>query len=347
MKKQLHTTLLGLFIFLILSCFVVVADTAKTTTSEIKYQRFFSRDPEGRKYHRFLLSPTPEELIYVTRLKAEANIDDTPEKETLVLILVYMRANLYEEGWMQGYGESWIQAFLFIAEADTKAKLPKKKDAFKFFDAGKPALDVPAAKAIKLQNPSFVFAQPPADTFKSRDLSFRLVDLTGDGTLDVWIESIYGVAVVSFQNGEFKEIFSAYTIPTDQEAEYVDLDDNGSCEIKIPYSIQIEGMPGVPYLPWMSLYEWDGTTYTLNNEKFYAGNNDYFIPLLSQYNYQLLRHGEIINLLEPYKFYLGLVSYYRSGVKPGGLQWVVEHGRNEHYIQAAKSILKKFLPEEK
>ncbi len=342
MKKHLQTTLLGLFIFLILSCFAVNADTAKTTASEVKYERY----PESRKYHRFLLSPTPEELIYVTRMKADANIDDTPEKETIVLILVYMRAHPRYKSW-RTYGDSWIQAFLFIAETDTKEKLPKKKDAFKFFDAGKPALDVPAAKAIELHNPPFVFTQPPEDVFKSRDLSFRLIDLTGDGTLDVWIDSIYGVAVVSFQNGEFKEIFSSYTIPTDQEAEYVDLDDNGSCEIKIPYSIQIEGMPGVPYLPWMSLYEWDGTTYTLNNEKFYAGNNDYFIPLLSQYNYQLLRHGEIINLLEPYKFYLGLVSYYRSGVKPGGLQWVVEHGRNEHYIQAAKSILKKFPPEEK
>ena len=66
MKKQLQTTLLGLFIFLILSCFVVNADTAKTTTSEVKYQRY----PESQKYHRFLLSPTPEELIYVTRTES-------------------------------------------------------------------------------------------------------------------------------------------------------------------------------------------------------------------------------------------------------------------------------------
>ena len=33
----------------------------------------------------------------------------------------------------------------------------------------------------------------------------RLVDLTGDGTLDVWVEqAYYGVVVISFQNGEFK-----------------------------------------------------------------------------------------------------------------------------------------------
>ena len=340
MKKHLQTTLLGLFIFLILSCFTVNADPSKTTTSGVKYQRY----PESRKYHRFLLSPTPEELIYVTRMKADANIDDTPEKETIVLILVYMRARSRYAGW-KTYGDSWTQAFLFIAETDTKEKLPKKKDAFKFFDAGKPPLDVPAAKPIELRNPPFVFTEPPEDALKSRDLSFRLADLTGDGTLDVWIESIYGVAVVSFQNGEFKEIFSCYTIPTDQEAEYVDLDDKGSCEIKIPYSIQIEGIPGAPYLPWISLYEWDGTTYTLNNEKFYADNNDYFIPLLSQYNYQLLRHGEIINLLDPYRFYLGLVHYYRGNKAPSDLQWIVERGRNEHYIQAAESILKK-LPSE-
>ena len=263
MKKYLQTILFGLLILLILSCFGLNADTSKTTTSEVKYQRY----PESRKYHQFLLSPTPEELIYVTRLKAEANIDDTPEKETIVLILVYMRARSRYEGW-KTYGDSWTQAFLFIAETDTKEKLPKKKDAFKFFDAGKPALDVPAAKAIELQNPRFVFTQPPEDAFKSRDLSFKVVDLTGDGTLDVWIESVYGVAVVSFQNGEFKEIFSCYTIPTDHESEYVDLDNNGSCEIKIPYSIQIESIPGAPYLPWISLYEWDGTTYTLNNELY-------------------------------------------------------------------------------
>ena len=339
MKKHLQTTLFGLLILLILSCFGLNADTSKTTTSEVKYQRY----PESQKYHRFLLSPTPEELIYVTRMKAEANIDDTPEKETIVLILVYMRARSRYEGW-KTYGDSWTQAFLFIAETDTKEKLPKKKDAFKFFDAGKPALDVPAAKAIELQNPRFVFTQPPEDAFKSRDLSFKVVDLTGDGTLDVWIESVYGVAVVSFQNGEFKEIFSCYTIPTDHESEYVDLDDNGSYEIKIPYSIQIEGIPGVPYLPWISLYEWDGTTYTLNNEKFYADNNDYFIQLLGQYNYQLLRHGEIINLLDPYRFYLGLVHYYRGSETPVHLKWVVEHGKKDDYIQAAESILKKLSP---
>lgn len=346
MKKNIQNTLFGLAILLILPALVPVnADTSKTTTSEVKYQRYFSRDPEGRKYHRFLRSPTPEELIYVTRLKADANVDDTPENETIVLILVYMRANTHEDGWMQGYSETWLQAFLFIAETDIKAKVPKKKDAFKFFDAGKPALDVPAAKPIELQNPSFVFTQPPEDAFKSRDLSFKLVDLTGDGTLDVWIESIYGVAVVSFQNGEFKEIFSCYTIPTDHEATYVDLDDNGSCEIKIPYGIQIERIPGAPYLPWISLYEWDGTTYTLNNEKFYADNNDYFIQLLGQYNYQLLRHGEIINLLDPYRFYLGLVHYYRGSKAPSDLQWIIEHGKMDNYIQAAESILKK-LPSE-
>ena len=47
-------------------------------------------------------------------------------------------------------------------------------------------LEVPA-KTIALHDPPFVLKQPTNTTF-------RLVDLTGDGTLDVWVESAYGVA---------------------------------------------------------------------------------------------------------------------------------------------------------
>ena len=342
MKQPLQTTLLGLAVSLILSCFAANADTAKTTTPEIEYQRYYSGDPEGRKYHPLLLSPIPEELIYRPLLTATANIDDTPEKETVVLILVYMKTLPRDDGWMRAHGASWLQAFLFITEADTKAKGLKRKDAFKFFDAGAPALDVPAAKSIELRNPPLVFVQSPEDAFKSRDISFKLVDLTGDGTLDVWIESIYGVAAVSFQNGEFREIFNSYTIAGPlPDADYVDLDNDGIYEIKIPYSIQIQGFPGAPYLPWISLYEWDGTTYILNNERFYAENNDYLIQLLGQYNYLLLRHGHLMEQSEIHRFYLGLVYYYRGNKSPSDLEWILKHAKTDDYIQVAKSLLGK------
>ena len=349
MKRPLQTTLLALCISLMLGSFAVNADTSKTTNSEIQYQRYSSR--EGQKYHRFLLSPTPEELRYRTQMTAIANVDDTPEKETIALIFVYMRT--------LSNNNNWLQAFIFIAEADTEAKMPKKKEAFKFFDAGKPALDVPAAKAVELHNPPFVFTEPPEDVLKSNTATFRLVDLTGDGILDIWIEFSYAVAVISFQNGEFKEVFSCYTVPgLLPDAKYVDLDDDGIYEIKIPYSIPIDDIPGAPDLPWVSLYEWDGTDYIFNNRRFYAENDESLIRLLSEYNYMLLRHGSIINRCETYKFYLGLVhSYRRSKITFSSvsnkliyhheqdkilseLQWILEHGKNENYIQAIKSIWK-------
>ena len=88
--------------------------------------------------------------------------------------------------------------------------------------------------------------------------------------------------------------------------------------------------------------------------------------LLNGYNYMLLRHGSIINLCETYKFYLGLVHYYRQseisfssvaneliryhyygqGGMPLELQWILEHGQNQDYIQAIKSISKSPPPQE-
>ena len=351
MKPHLQTTLLAVFIFLILSAFPVVnADTAKTTNSEIRYQRYSWRG--GQKYHRFLPTPAPKGLSYETLLKATANIDDTPERESVVLMLLNVPTTQYYP-----FAGKWVQAFLLIAD-ETEAGVQKKKDLFKFFDSGVYDLEVPA-KPIELQSPTFVFTEPPKDVLKSRDVAFRLVDLTGDGILDIWVKSNFAIAVISFQNGEFKVVFSCYTVPgLLPDAEYVDLDSDGTYEIKIPYSIPIDDVPGAPNLPWMSLYEWNGTDYVLNNAKFYAENDEFLIRLLSEYNYTLLRHGSIINLCETYKFYLGLAHAYRrskitfSSVAneliryhdqdgmPSELQWILEHGKNEDYIQAIKSIWK-------
>ncbi|MXV75983.1 VCBS repeat-containing protein [Candidatus Poribacteria bacterium] len=334
MKRFLQTTL---FISLILSCFAVNADTPKTTTSKVTYRRY--KPYQEQQYHRFLTIPAPKGLRYDTRMAATANIDDTPEKETVVLMLV----DIYVDVARYRYVGEWVQAFLLIA--NTEAEELQQKALFKLYDTGTHALEIPAAKSIELQTPPLVFAQPPKDALQSL-AAFELVDLTGDGTLDVWFESSYGVAVISFQNGEFKEIFSSYTIPgLLSDAEYVDLDNDGIYEIKIPYSIHIEGVPGAPHLEWMSLYEWDGNTYILNNEKFYTESNEFLIQLLGAFNYQMLRHGDIIYQCETYRFYLGLVHHYRGSETPVDLKWIVEHGKKDNYIQAAESILKK-LPSE-
>ena len=333
MKKHLQTTLLGFTISLILSSLVVNAEPPKTTTPEVKYRRY--KPYQEQQYHRFLNAPAPKGLRYNTRIAATANINDTPEKETVALMLVDIYVNVARDKY---FGE-WVQAFLLIA--DTEAAEPQEKALFKLYDTGRHALEVPAAKSIELQNPALVFAQPPKDVLQSH-AAFELVDLTGDGILDVWVESTYGVVVISFQNGEFKEIFSCYTVPGFlSDAEYVDLDKDGTYEIKIPYSIHIEDVPGAPHLEWISLYEWDGNAYILNNERFYAENDDFLIGLLSEYNYQMLRHGDIIYQCETYRFYLGLVSYYRGSEAPVDLKWILEHGKKDNYIQAAESILKK------
>ena len=358
MAKYIQPLLFGLSIWLILNSWTVSADTATPKTSEIRYQRYSWR--EGGKYHRFFPATAPQGLSYNTQLKAAANIDDTPDRESVVLMLLNVPTTQYYP-----FAGKWVQAFLLIAD-ETEAGVLKKKAFFKLFDSGTHALEVPAAKSIELQSPAFVFTEPPKDALKSRAAAFRLVDLTGDGTLDIWVEFGYAVAVISFQDGEFKVVFSCYTVPgLLPNAEYVDLDNNGTCEIKIPYSIPVDDVPGAPNLPWVSLYEWDGTDYVLNNRKFYADNDEFLIRLLNEYNYMLLRHGSIINLCETYKFYLGLVHYYRQSEisfssvaneliryhdygqdgMPSELQWILEHGKDEDYIQAIKSIWKSSPPQ--
>lgn len=353
MKRHLQTTLLALCISLIPSPFAVNADTSKTPNAEVQYQRYAWR--EGRKYHRFLPATRPEGLSYSTELKATANIDDSLGRESVVLMLLDVPTIQYYP-----FSGKWVQAFLLIAD-ETQGAVPKKKAFFKLFDSGEHALEVPSAKSIELQSPAFVFTEPPKDALKSRAATFRLVDLTGDGILDIWVEFGYAVAVISFQQGEFQAIFNRYTVPgLLPDAEYVDLDNDGRYEIKIPYSISVDEVPGAPDLPWVSLYEWDGTDYVLNNAKFYAENDEFLIRLLTEYNYMLLRHGSIINLCETYKFYLGMVHAYRRGKvtfssvanelirhhrysqggMPSELQWILEHGKNEDYIQAIKSIWK-------
>ena len=291
----------------------------------------------GQKYHRFLGNPQPEKFsfAYSTRLKAIANIDDTPEKETIVLMV----AQTSEGG--ADWGQ-WSQAFLLIAEADTEIDaLPKKKDLFKLFAAWSYPWDAPA-KTIEFQRAPLVFPGPlgGGGPWSFQRVSFDLVDLTGDGILDIWLEQAEGVAVISFQDGEFKGVCSSYSSTRREDPiEYIDLDNDGIYEIKIPDRIAISGVPGAAYPEWVSLYKWDGNTYVLNNERFYANNDEFLIGLLNLYNHVLIRHGRF----DEYSFCIGLVFYYRGNTTMAQkyLQWVANHAKKQHYVHTAKSILKK------
>ena len=305
-------------------------------TPEIEYHSYDWYDlpePRAEMYHRFLATPPPETLVYTTRKKAIANIDDTPEKETIVL----MAAQPLGAGAEGADWGAWNQAFLLIAENELDG-FPKKKDLFKLFASRTYSWEVPT-KTIEVQSAPFVFREfSSGGPWGFQWVFFRLVDLTGDGILDIWLEHAYGVAVISFQDGEFVEVCSAYSsIKSEDPIEYIDLDNDGIYEIKIPDRISING-PTAAYPEWMSLYEWDGTTYVLNNERFYAENDDFLLRLLDGYNFwtRFSRNQE-------YHFYIGLIYYYRSNfpMARGYLQWVIKHAKNDDYIQAAKAFLKK------
>ena len=316
MKRHLQTTLLGLCIPLILNALVSVnADTPKTITSKVNY-------------HHFLPILLPEGLSYSQGMEAVANIDDTPGKETVVLMTAHTK----------NYPPGWFQAFLLIVEKEAGA--PKKKELFKLFDSETYDLDVPG-KTIELQSTPFVFKKPTGNRGWSGGVSFKLVDLTGDGTLDIWIKGP-GVIVISFQNSEFKEILSCYNFAMELP-EYVDLDSDGTYEIKIPNTIPIKNVHGNAQPEWMSLYEWNGNTYVLNDRRFYANNDEFLIHLLQKYNYLLSLYGSSIPLREVYSFYTGLVFYYRDNVPMARrhLQWVVKNAEKQDYIQTAETLLNK------
>ena len=289
-------------------------------TPDVEYHSSeFRLEFQERMYQRFLPSPPPKRYRYDTLEIAIANVDDTPEKETIVLMAAYrMGIGMYEE---------WSQAYLLIATTEAGG-VPKKKALFE----------------LAVQNPPFVFREPTSySDWGTRTVSFRLVDLTGDDILDVWMKSHHGAVVISFQDGEFKEVLSCFSsIRREDPMEYIDLDNDGIYEIKIPDLISIDGIPTAARPEWMSLYEWDGTTYVLNNEEFYAENDEFLIYLLEMYNFWTR-----FSRNEEYHFYTGLVYYYRGNavMARGYLQWVLKHAKKQGYRQAAESILKK-LPSE-
>ena len=347
MKKHGYIPFLGLLLSLIFNSWNVGANDATTPA-----------DPERQLYHRFL-PPVPKGSYYDTRLKEVANIDDTPENETIVSIL--------EDGGMGSvFDGNWVRAYLLILTTDTRE--PEKKELFELFDVTDHDADV-SLKSIEPQPPPFIFSEYPRDADKPHRLPFRLIDLTGDGVLDIWVEAGYAVAVISFQNGEFQEIFGSYAYTDDQRPEYIDMDTDGSYEIKIPHRVYLDGFIRSAHPIWMSLFEWDAdeTVYVLNNAKFYVQDTDIFFRLLSAYNDHLRLQYDYQQALaakdpgwthratpiyiqkvdptpyfEIYDFFIGLIHYYRDELPQAQayLQRVATEAKHHAYLHAADAVLR-------
>ena len=87
---------------------------------------------ELERYHRLLPSPAPEGLSYHGRMIASANIDDTPQKENIVLIVVDTEPRTFS-GNPPDFS-NWSQAFLLITDTQSYWD-PKKKALFKLYDS--------------------------------------------------------------------------------------------------------------------------------------------------------------------------------------------------------------------
>lgn len=317
-----HVSLM-IVIYLIFACCQVKADSPTKAVSEVEYQRY--NELSGKVYQQFLPSP-PEGMWYFTRIKGVGNVDNTPEKEAVVLITVQPNSDPQSH---------LVQAFLLICTEE--AETLTKKELLKLYDRD--------AKETSSQN-----VYPPLVFNKVRKFSMpvggslELVDLNGDGVLDIWVRFPYYVAVISFQNRMFKPIFNSLTITgADGPApRYVDRDADGLYEIEIPNKVYIEGIERVAHPTWISLYEWDGQTYILNNQKFYSRDTDILICFLLKYNDQLFWKREPERYFEAYEFYLGLIFYYREEFNRARayLRRIVEQAKNENYVQEAEAILK-------
>ena len=102
------------------------------------------------------------------------------------------------------------------------------------------------------------------------------------------------------------------------------------------------GAPGAAAPEWVSLYEWDGTTYILNNKRFYANNDEFLTRALSNYNGWPQGYGKS----EEQTFYIGLIYYYQDNAPMARefLQWVLKNGKKQDYRKAAEDFLKKLPP---
>lgn len=177
MRKHIQSILIGLSISLMFTTSPANADPAKTTTLQVNYGYYYLLN-YLQAYRHFLPAPAPEGLHYHVRMTATANIDDTPKKERINLIVVDTKPRTVSSDGTLSH--NYVQAFLLIG--NLKGSKIEKKAFFKLFDAETHALEVPAAEVIKLHKPPIGFKLPT-------DVSLKLADVTDDGTLDVWVES--------------------------------------------------------------------------------------------------------------------------------------------------------------
>jgi len=319
----------GEIAFVVLICFIftswqIKADSSPKTIPEVKYQHY--NESEGKEYQQFL-PPAPEGMWYYTRMKGIGNVDNPSEKEEVVLITV--QPNSDPESHL-------VQAFLLVCTEETG--ILRKKNLLKLYDH--------EAEETSSQNvyPSLVFNKVRKFSMPVGG-SLELVDLNKDGILDIWFRLPYYIAVVSFQNGMFKQIFNSLTVPgaDSPEPRYVDRDADGLYEIEIPNTIYIKGIESAAHPTWISLYEWDGKAYVLNNQKFYSRDTDILIHFLQKYNDQLFRKREPERYFEEYEFYIGLIYYYRGQLYRAReyMERVVMQAKNENYVREARAILKR------
>ena len=74
-----------ILIYLSFTSWQVKADSLPKITPDVEYQRY--DEPEGKEYQQFL-PPAPDGMWYYTRMKGIGNVDNTPEKEEVVLITI-------------------------------------------------------------------------------------------------------------------------------------------------------------------------------------------------------------------------------------------------------------------
>jgi len=330
-----------LVIFCLVFSWQIRAESPQEIISSVKYQRY--GEQEGKEYQQFLPPlPLHEGQWYWTRMTGIGNVDNNPDIEEIALI-TSQKSGEHREPF-----QYW-QAFLIVCVRHEKS-LEKKylleifNNTEKEFSTDKPY-------------PHIIFKKHRDWEFFPSDGSFQLIDLNHDGILDIFIQlwytggsySPFCAEVVSFQSGELKRLFTSFAGAKDYSPQVLDIDTDGLYEIQIPDEITV-GFEHASDPTWISLYEWNGKEYILNNKKFYSRDNDILIQFLQFYSYRLRWHADMVfywkseteMYFEDYEFYLGLIYYYKE--KPHRAKdffdRIVERAKNENYIREARIILR-------
>jgi hypothetical protein len=329
-----------LFVFfcLVFAPWQVKADSPQKTIPYVEYQLY--NEQEGKEYQQFLPS-LHEGQWYWTRMVGIGNVDNIPDVEEIALITL-QNSEEHREPF-----QYW-QAFLLVCVRHEKSL--EKKYLLEIFN------NTEKEFSTEKPHPPMIFDRYGDWEFFPSNGSFQLIDLNHDGILDIFIQLsntggsyfLYCVEVVSFQSGELKRLFTSFAGVTSPQV--LDIDSDGLYEIQIPDEIAVAGFEPASDPTWVSLYEWNGKDYVLNNKKFYSRDNDTLIQFLQFYCYRLqwyanqIFYGESKTEMyfEDYEFYLGLIYYYKE--KPylarDFLGRIVEKAKSKDYIKEAQSILK-------